>query len=425
MTRNTKIGIIAAPERAAEITSHLVEYMPEKFGAIIDNNIEWEVEWQIDPLTGAAETAHEILYNAASIKQQQGWDYAICLTDLPIFHKKGIVAADISFHYQVAQVSIVPYGWPPMKKRIGRTIIHLLGEMHAQTKYVQTETAATYSNAREEKPRSLKRRFPLTPIRREHDPEIEKAATFIEEVNKINSSWNTRDQMTTSGSSDQQTQADNQEEDVDNEPDHCNINVRYLIYSRFLGQLRVMIGLTFANKPFKIMSSFKSVIAIAFTTGAFALIFPTIWRLSQFFSMIRLAGLMTAAVLGLVFWIIIVHHLWEPPSSKNRPPIRRLYNLATASTLLIDVLAYYVVLYLLFFTAVIIFIPPDYLGSILPDNSDTTLIRYMRVAWAEASIATIVSAMGAGLEDDIKVRNLTYGYRQKQRYEEIKSHSNS
>lgn len=420
-----KIGIIAAPERATEITSQLVEYLPKRFGAIIDNHIKWEVEWQVDPLTGAAEAAHEILYNATFIKQQQGWDYAICLTDLPIFHRKGIVAADIGFNYQVAQISIPPYGWPPMKKRIRRTIIHLLGEMHDQAKSDQTETASTLITTGEEKSRPLQRRFPLIPIRREDEPEIEEAEHFNKEADKIISSRNIDGLLTASDSSNQQGQKDNQEDNVDHEPSYNNINVRFLMYSRILGQLRVMIGLTFANNPFKIMSSFKSVIAIAFTTGAFALIFPTIWKLSQLFSVIRLSGLMIAAVLGLAFWIIIVHHLWEPPSSKNKPPIRRLYNFATALTLIIDVTAYYVMLYLLFFIAVIIFIPPDYLGSILPDNNDPTLIRYMRVAWTEASIATIVSAMGAGLENDATVRNLTYGYRQKLRYEEMKKHSNS
>jgi len=61
-----------------------------------------------------------------------------------------------------------------------------------------------------------------------------------------------------------------------NETNDNNIDVRYLVYPRLHGLLRLIIGMTFANNPLKIMSSFKSVIAIAFTTGAFSLIFPTI-----------------------------------------------------------------------------------------------------------------------------------------------------
>lgn len=425
MTKHIKTGIIAAPERAAEITSRLIDHLPDKFNDMIDDDIEWEVEWLVNSLTGAAETAQEILYNAAAIKQQQGWDYAICLTDLPIFHRKKIVAADISFNYQVAQISIPSYGWPPMQKRIGRTITHLLEEMHEQTFSKQTDTPPSRTNARKEKTKSFKQRFPIMPILRENNPEVEDQPDSGKESNRKKTSENKREKKTDPGQSDQQKKKRNQEDNIDNEPSERSVDVRFLIQPRIFGQIRAMIGMTFANNPFKIMSSFKSVIAIAFTTGAFALIFPTIWRLSQIFSVTRLSTIMVFAILGLAFWIVIVHRLWESPSSKNKPPIRRLYNFATASTLIIDVTAYYIMLYLLFFTAVVIVIPPSYLDSTLPDNNHSNFINYTRIAWAEASIATIVSAMGAGLKDENKVRNLTYGFRQKQRYEEMKNHSNS
>lgn len=408
MTENLKVGIIAAPERAADIISRLIGRLPEKFSATIDNKIEWEVESVVDPLTGAAETAHDILYNAAAIKQHKGWDFAICVTDLPIFHNSKIVAADISFTYQVAQISLPSYGWPPMQKRINRTITRLVSEMHtyyqikqAQAEGKQSRVQDRHKNVKKLNKQSFRQRFPIMFIRRQSNPDIPKAK-------------NTKPSH--DAKSDKRFDSD-----TDNESNSAHIDVRFLIYPKIIGLLRIMIGMTFANNPLKIMSSFKSVIAIAFTTGAFALIFPTIWVWGQTFSPTRLSFMMIAAILGLVVWLIAAHHLWENPSSKNKPPIRRLYNLATFSTLIIDVAAYYIVLYVLFFMAAAIFIPPDYLETITPKNDTTTFISYMRVAWIEASIATIVSAMGAGLEDDQKIRNITYGYRQSFRYKKMTS----
>src|SRR5699024_121642 len=120
-----KVGIIAAPERAAAITTSMMENLPNQLANQINKNIHWEVDEIVDPLTGAAEAAQDILYNATYIKQKKGWDYAVCLTDLPIFYHKDIVAADISFNYKVAQISIPTFGWIPMQKRIEKTIIQL------------------------------------------------------------------------------------------------------------------------------------------------------------------------------------------------------------------------------------------------------------------------------------------------------------
>src|SRR5699024_2384046 len=109
--------------------------------------------------------------------------------------------------------------------------------------------------------------------------------------------------------------------------------------------------------PMKIMSSFKNIIAIAFTTGAFALIFPTIWNMGQILSFYRLSGIMLAAIFGLVAWIISAHNLLEYTSKRNNLNIRRFYNLSTTYTLIIDLIKYYLVLFCLFLTACFIFIP--------------------------------------------------------------------
>ncbi len=421
-----KIGIIAAPERAADITKNIIEKLAEQLSEQIDDEIDWVVEQLVDPLTGAAEAAQDILYNATYIKHNNDWDYAICLTDLPIFYHKEIVAADISFNLQVAQVSIPAFGWIPMQKRIKKTIIQLVAELHEH----YTLEEPRYYNSRvseKQKEKSMthifKRQFPIMPIRRQENPDISFKSEFDFIHNELHNQEHSNDNLTKIKSVDKDKEDAKQEEEDTNDN---NIDVRFLVYPRINGRLRLILGMTFANSPLQIMSSFKKVIAIAFTTGAFALIFPTIWNLGQLFSVYRLSGMMITAILGLVAWIIVAHNLWEHPSKRNKPTIRRFYNVATTFTLMIDVVAYYLFMFVLLLVACLIFIPIEYFQSMINNYDDVgpTFINYMRVAWAAASISTIVSAIGAGLENEELVREITYGYRQNRRYEEMNRNNN-
>src|SRR5699024_7047599 len=406
---HTKAGILAEPGQAAKVTDEVIHFLPDKLRAETGEEKNWEMEWMIDPLTGAAETAEEILDNVNIMKQGRECDYAICLTALPLFHTGNIVAADISFHYQVAQISIPAYGMPPVKKQVEQSMLHLLKELY-EASSMDIESEMGQQSTKQRSTESSKSDFPLRMAERE-------------EVNPANQNQSSEEQH--NQKADDPEDDESGKEKADNEPNERYIDVRFLAVPKFLGLIRLIIGMTFSNNPLKIMAAFKGVLAIAFATGAFALVFPTVWKLSHYFSIFRLIVIMFVAMLGLAFWIILIYKLWESPSSKNNPAIRRLYNGATISTMVIDVAGYYAVLFLLFFTASAIFIPPDYLASNLPDNGQLSFFNYMRIAWAEASIATIVSTMGAGLEDEETVRNLTYGFRQKQRYNEMKNHSDS
>lgn len=416
------IGIIAAPERAADITRNIIGNLSNQLCEKMDNEVQWKVEEVIDPLTGAAEAAQDILYNATHIKNNKKWDYAVCLTDLPIFYHKDIVAADISFHYNVAQISIPAFGWIPMQKRIEMTIIHLLAELHEND---TTDQPKYYNSSLSEKQQEksithlFKRQFPIMPIRRQENPDI----SFKSRLAHVHNGQTELENDDAHDFHEEQSSKAkiNGKTEENHDVNDNNIDVRFIVYPRLNGRFRLILGMTFANNPMKIMLSFKNMIAIAFTTGAFALIFPTIWNLGQLFSIYRLIGIMCAAIFGLVAWIIAAHHLWEYPSKRNKPNIRRLYNLATTSTLIIDVITYYIFMFILFLVACTILIPVDYFQSMIKDYSDglPTIINYIRVAWATASITTIVSAIGAGLENEELVRGITYGYRQSRRYEEM------
>src|SRR5690625_3858417 len=386
------VGIISAPEKTADITEMIIYTLADKLAKQIDNKIDWVVEQLVDPLTSYAESAQHMRSNAKKIKSNKEWHYAICLTDLPIFHNKDVVASDIHFNERIAQISLPAFGWLHKRKRIERTMIHLLSKLH---NFGKTDCPVT---SKEPKGRSAfnkcRNHFPIRSIHLSKNDSLSPHSNLNDYREKhVRTSYNNR------------------------------VDDRYIVSPRFFGLFKLVIGMTFANNPMKIMTSFKNVIAIAFTTGAFALIFPIIWKLGHTFSAFRLSGMMLAAIFGLIAWIIAAHHLWEPTAKQNKLKVRMLYNLATISTLIIDVVTYYLFMFTLFLTTCLILIPVDYFQSMINDYDDMgpTFVNYVRVAWVTTSISTIVSAIGAGLENEKLIRDITYGYRQRRRNKKHKS----
>src|SRR5699024_12346207 len=103
------VGLIAAPELAENISHRLVEKLPKSLKKYISNSIDWEIEMEVDSMTGAAETVEEIFKEAAIYKQDKQWDYVVCLTDLQIFHYRVFVSADINVDIGIIFFYIIVY----------------------------------------------------------------------------------------------------------------------------------------------------------------------------------------------------------------------------------------------------------------------------------------------------------------------------
>jgi hypothetical protein len=161
------------------------------------------------------------------------------------------------------------------------------------------------------------------------------------------------------------------------------------------------------------LPAFKGAIAAAFATGVYALVIPSIWMLSDAMGWARLLLLMVAAIVAMVVWIIISHHLWERPGEREQRKWASLYNGVTVLTIGAAVLAAYAILFVLIFLAAWVFVPSGYFQSTL--KHPVGLGEYVRLAWLGASLATVAGALGASLEDEETVRDASYGYRQRRR----------
>ena len=113
------------------------------------------------------------------------------------------------------------------------------------------------------------------------------------------------------------------------------------------GHLRLYSGMVLANRPWKILPSFKGAVAGAFATGAYALVIPTIWMLADAVGSARLLLVMVAAIASMVVWIIVAHHLWERPNDQEARHWTALYNGVTVLTITTAVLFAYAVLFAL------------------------------------------------------------------------------
>ncbi len=378
-----KLGLIAPPGYPKELGERLEQELPEWLNYYVDDEYNWEVEYVINALTGVTEDSIEVLNATMDKKEEENWDFSVCITDLPLFNNKRLIVAEGYEEGHVALISLPSLGSTPMVKRVRESILQLVNEMYYGSseeereeaeERIQSKDKEDHHNLRNKNSTSLvgKRAFErLSPIRRETPGEEE-----------------------------------------------SNVDVRFLVNSRGSGALRLITGMVRANRPWAMFPAFMKVIVIAFTTGAYALVFPTLWQLANNYDVWRMFMLSIVSILAMVGWVVVAHHLWEKPNKERADIIRKFYNTATLLTLFITVCLYYTLLFFLFSIAVIMIIPIGMLDSQL--SGAVGYSHYFYIAWTATSISTIIGALGSVLENEEVVLSSTYGYRQRQRYKQIK-----
>ena len=351
------VGIVVAPGAPDILAKQIKEELPEGLNDQVDAEIEWEVGIFVDPLTGYAELIDELYQKTDEYYREKDWDYIIFITDLPIYRDDNIITVDINNGTGVGLISLPAYGWPPIKKSTLNTIVYIIKSV-----------------------REKQGREKLTDILNSYlkTSKIHYDETYFKET----------------------------------ESDHSV----YYMKNKSRERLRLISGMSWSNNPFNMIRSLSAVVALAFATGSFAMIFSTSWNLSSVFPTGRLIAVSLLAIIGMALWIIISHNLWEPVKNKQLEKILKLYNGATVLTLLISVIFYFIVLYLMFLSAAFVLLPPDFIVQNIGAD-EITIHFYFELAWFLTSLATIVGAIGAGVQDENLIKESTYGYRQRRRYQ--------
>ena len=387
------LGLIPAPDMPEKIAKEIPTELPGLLGRHIDNRVSWDVPVVVDPLTGSDREAPELLDACHERLQQEGWDLAICLTDLPIYRSGYLVVADVSAERKVAGLSLPVLGAVRLRPRVQEMILQLADELYARTTNVGEDDLAT-GEERDAKTEAAASRSPSDqrPQRLGERQPTELVAPF--------------------------QRVEPPDEDMKN----TNVDARFAAPG-VLGHLRLWAGMVLANRPWKLFPSFKGAIAAAFATAAYVMVLPTLWTVADAVGWARLLTLMIATIVAMGIWIIVGHHLWERSSEREAPHWVVLYNGVTALTISVAVLLAYAVLFALVFLAAWVFVPSAYFQSTL--KHPIGLGDYLTLAWMATSLATVAGALGTSLEDEDKVRNAAYGYRQRRRQEADESENDS
>lgn len=393
-----KLGLIPSPDLPAELTGKIVDDLPDILNEQVDENVSWEPEIVIDPLVGTAEYMNQLMDKVVHLKDENNWDYVICLIDLPNFMKKHIIMADISRKQNVSLIHIPAFGSFPIKRRIKATISKVMLEMYTEKSKdasleIKPKSRQVYRQQKREKD------HPFWSVKR-----IE-----ISEGVQVYNGQDDKDNEDNEVHRGEETQESTQHRS----------DVRYVIQSKLLGLFRVLTGMIFANQPWKALSSLKKVLVLAFGTGIYVTLFPTPWKLSTIYSTPRFILLMVVAMVGMVGWMIFAHNMWEKPTKKGDVRLRKLYNVTTVSTFGLVFIVHYIVLFCIFLATLYLFVPADLFEATTDVEGSLSFKHYAQLAWLSTSLGMLAGAIGATGENEDTIRNITYSYRQINRYHKI------
>lgn len=399
-TKTIKLGLVPSPDLPANITNKLIDSLPSFLNKTVDPLVNWKPKLIIDPVVGSAEYMNQLMNSLIELKHEYQWDYVICLTDLPHFMNKHVVVADLNISHNIALVSIPSLGIFPMKKRIKNIIVNILRDLRQnQNRESVEETIET------------KRISPFSFIQRYTFTTGSSDKQTLEKQTKEKNADNKRDK-------DNEDEKNYTQEDTEKQAD-----IRYIITSKSVGQIRLLAGMTYANRPWNALVSLKKIIVFALGTGIYITIFPTPWKLSTIYNLPRFITLMFVTILGMVVWMIVAHQLWEKKTAKGDPRLRKLYNYTTVTTLSSVIFVNYIILFVLFLTTIAIFVPPELFEAGTNIEGKPTIKHYLQLTWLITSLGTIAGSIGTTSENEVNIRQATYSYRQMKRYNEIQKES--
>ncbi len=350
-----RLGLIACGELPERLAGQLVEDLPRALAERVCSDVAWEVPRVTDPLAADPRSDGTEMVDAARRRMlREGWDLAVCLTDVPLRIGRRPIVADASAMHGVAVLSLPALGAVQLRRRARDAVVRLVDGLMSES----LELGQAPAGRRSRVGRRLRELAASTRTVRPGEPDVD--VRFVAAV------------------------------------------VR--------GNLRLLSGMLRANRPWRLAARLSRALAAALAAVAFALVTSDIWRLADALGPLRLAVLSIASVALTVVALIVTHGLWER-SVQNRAREERivLFNVATALTLALGVASLYAALFGLTLVGAGLMLDSAVLDRAV--GHEVGLRDYVDLAWMIASLATVGGALGSALESDAAVREAAYGYR--------------
>jgi hypothetical protein len=353
------IGLVTAPGLPSELAQDLARGLP----TLLEQrspDVSWEFVVRTEPMAGATATDVDFVQLTRERMLDEGWQFAICLTDVPLRVGRRPVTAYASASLGVGVVSVPAFGAVKLGDRVRQAVLRVLDGL--------VSGSGAYTGPAHDENR---RRFRIK-IR-------------LRELRELSSPVGRPDIA---------------------DPDHGTVR---FVTAAGPGNFRLLFGMVRANRPWRLIIGLSRALVAALGVGAFELTSQPIWQIADVMSWPRLLTLGLFSVAVICSTLIVGHGLWERPHS---PVVRErvmLINAATTLTIVLGVLTLFVALLAITTLCDTALLLPRVLQAQL--GHDPTFGDYLAVAWVVSSMATIGGALGAVLERDVTVREAAYGYR--------------
>jgi hypothetical protein len=262
------VGIVATPpDHPAQVTALLRAELAERLAAQVDADVRWTVRegWgDVAPRRDGG--AEALLDDLARRCVNEGWDVAVCLTDLPLHTDRMPLVAQTSARRRAAMVSLPALG---------------LRQLQAVRALVPDIVGRLLTDASDQRVRPAGWQ----------PAELASRITAVHRVRGESDAGELR----------------------------CSA-------SRLAGRVRLLTGMVRANRPGRALLGLSKLLVGAFGTVAFALTNSTIWKVGDGLGPLRLTVIMLLGLGALVTWLIIAHDLWENPDRRTPTALARMFN---------------------------------------------------------------------------------------------------
>lgn len=357
-TDTVVVGVIADPVAApTEVAQHLAQDLPGLLSEQLEDS-SWRIDVHREQLP-PSDSRHTAMMDVASDRmRRQGWDLAVCVTDLPLRDGKQPIVADVSNSRRVMVVSLPAFGAMALRRRVRGVVAQLIADLRGR------------GTPRQDAEAHRRRRLPA----------------LGSQFRRVT-------------------------------PDQDGVDVRVLA-SR--GGLRLLIGMVRDNRPWRLVFGLTGPLVGAFAFSAFYLISTAVWQLGATMGPLRLLAAVLGSIAVMVGWLIAYHHLWE--QTTGRPVAEReqalLFDASTVLTLAIGVGCMYVALYAANLVAAAVVLTPEVFGQYV--GPDPGLGDYAVVMLLVTAAATVAGAIGSGFESEDSIREAAYSYRERERREALR-----
>ncbi|MCL2582171.1 MAG: hypothetical protein FWE35_06920 [Streptosporangiales bacterium] len=369
MTDGTTItvGLVTDPGLPSRVCDKLARTLPGALTGELGGDVSWEVEATCEPLLLDAEGAIPVFAIADQYRTRHGWDMVVLVTDLP--RRVGVrpIVGDFSTAHRAALASLPALGGGfRLGARLRDLLVHMIGHLAAERLGISPDPG-------------FERSWPGRHI--PGGPPPRHLGEILAPTRHIGSAY----------------------PDVD----------AHLALTGLRGRLRLLRGMVYNNRPWRLLPHLASATAAAAATAAFGIFYWTIWTMAEALPVWRLALINVLTIAVMVGWLIYYNNLWERPVGPGRAHQAILYNASTVLTLLVSVACMYATLYAGTLIAASTVIDATYLSSKVGHPVGPG--DYATLVWLACSMGIVAGALGSSLDGEEAVRQATYSRREQER----------